>query len=144
MSEDRKGEKNSFYGKSHSEASRRKISDALTGEKNPQYGKPHSKETKRKISDAKKGTSHSKKTKRKMSDAKKGTSLSEETKRKMSDAKETPKRTNARKFFFSLPSDMDLGEKRKHLRQKFPEKHRGTIFKWCKKFESERLTAPPP
>lgn len=43
------GEQNSFYGKTHSEVTRKLISEKLTGlmvgDKNPFYGKTHSKET---------------------------------------------------------------------------------------------------
>ena len=49
----------------------------------------------------------------------------------------------ARKIFFSLPSDMDLKVKRKHLRQRFLDKPYITIWTWCKKFESERITVRP-
>ena len=142
----------------HSEETKRKIPEAQAGEKNHQYGKPHSEETRRKMSEAKIGEKHSnygksrpEETKRKISEAHKGKpswnkggSLSEETKRKVSEAREGLECKDARKFFFSLPSDMPLPEKRKRLRQKFPENHRSTILRWCKKFESERLTAPPP
>lgn len=55
MSESKKGEKNSFYGRHFSEESKKKLSDALkgkmAGEKNPFYGRKHSDETKQKISE---------------------------------------------------------------------------------------------
>ena len=57
--------------------------------------------------------------------------------RRMSESKETSECKAARKFFFSLPSDMDLKEKRKCLRQRFPNKIYDTIYSWCKKFDSE-------
>lgn len=38
-SEDSIGEKNSFYGKKHTEETRRKLSELKTGEKNPNFGK---------------------------------------------------------------------------------------------------------
>jgi hypothetical protein len=104
------GENNPFFGKHHSEETKKKISDAekgkhlsektrkkmsesRKGEKNPFYGKHHSEETKEKISNANKGKHHSEKTKKKISDAHKGENnynygkhLSEETKKKLSDA----------------------------------------------------------
>lgn len=55
MSESKKGEKNSFYGKHFSEESKKKLSNALkgkmAGEKNPFYGQKHSEETKQKLSE---------------------------------------------------------------------------------------------
>jgi hypothetical protein len=67
-------------GKSHSEETKRKISEARKGKK-------RSDETKRKMSEAKKGTKRSDETKRKISEAKKGKKRSDETKRKISEAK---------------------------------------------------------
>ena len=61
MSKAQKGEKNSFYGKTHSEETKQKLSEAFKGEKNPMYGvsqsgeknpfygKTHTEETKRKM-----------------------------------------------------------------------------------------------
>lgn len=50
----RYGEDNPFYGKHHSEESRRKMSEACeglyVGEKNPMYGKQHTEETREKMS----------------------------------------------------------------------------------------------
>ena len=46
----KRGEKSSFYGKHHSEESRKKISDSQRGEKGNMYGKHHSEETRRKLS----------------------------------------------------------------------------------------------
>ena len=147
-SEAMKGEENPNYGKSHSEEAKRKMSEANKGEKNPNYGKPRSEETRRKISEAQIGKKNhrygktlSKEHRRKLSQANKGKTLSKEHRRKLSQAKESPERIAARKLFFALPPDMTLTEKRKHLRQKFPEKHRSIIHRWCKKFESERITA---
>ena len=42
-------------GKTHSEESRRKMSESLKGENNPMYGKTRSEETRRKISESQKG-----------------------------------------------------------------------------------------
>ena len=147
-SEAMKGEKNPNYGKTRSEEAKRKMSEALKGEKNPNYGKTRSEETLRKISEAQIGKKNhrygktlSKEHRRKISHANKGKTLSKEHRRKISHAKESPERIAARKLFFALPTDMSLTEKRKHLCQKFPEKHRSIIHRWCKKFESERITA---
>lgn len=56
----RVGEKNSFYGKSHTEETKNKLAKIqegrYKGSDNPFYGKSHSKETKQKISKSKKGS----------------------------------------------------------------------------------------
>jgi len=87
MSQKQKGENNPSYGK--------------IGENSPLYGKLHSEETKRKLSEAHKGKILSEETKRKISDAKKGKnnyfygkSHSEETKRKIGDAQKGNKNHN--------------------------------------------------
>lgn len=86
-SESVKGEKNPFFGKTHSEETirkiieanklrafpseetRQKMREATTGEKNPFFGKKHSDETRKKISEAKKNPSTE--SRRKMSEAQK-------------------------------------------------------------------------
>jgi len=77
-------------GLSHSEETRRKMSDSKKGENNFNYGKTTSEETRKRISEAKKNMSDE--TRRKISEANKGEknpmygkTASEETKRKMSD-----------------------------------------------------------
>lgn len=50
-------EKHPFYGKTHSEEARKKISEAAKGRTSPMKGKQCSKESKQKMSDAKKGKS---------------------------------------------------------------------------------------
>ena len=134
-------------GGSHCEEARRKNSEALkgeknpmfgrTGEKSPHYGKRHTDETLQKMSKARIGRKHTDETRRKQSKAKMGKKRSEETCRRISESKETSECKAARKIFFSLPSDMDLKAKRKHLCQKFPYRSYGTIYSWCKKFDSE-------
>lgn len=55
MSESKTGEKNSFYGKHHSDEAKQKMSQDRqgknTGEENPFYGRTHSEETKQKLSE---------------------------------------------------------------------------------------------
>lgn len=75
-----KGKPNSFKGRTHSEESRRKISD---GHK----GKTASGETRRKMSESAKGRIHSEEARRKMSEAAKGKPKSEEHKRKIREAR---------------------------------------------------------
>lgn len=80
------GENNPFYGKHHSEESRKKMS-----EHNSLYmlGKHHSEETKKKISDGNRGKYVSDETRKKISEhnarAQLGKKVSEETKRKISE-----------------------------------------------------------
>ena len=54
-----KGENNPFYGKQHTEESKKKLSKAMKGkykgENNPFYGKQHTEKSKKKMSEAKKG-----------------------------------------------------------------------------------------
>ena len=138
ISEANRGEKNGNYGRSFSEEHRRKISEAKKGENNPNYGKPAwnsgkkglytpSEETKRKISEANKGDKH----------PNYGKSLSEETKRKISEANKSPYYRKAYEFFFSLPSDMDVRERKRLLYQEFEVVPHRTIYRWGKKWHSE-------
>jgi len=78
------GRNHYLYGKTHSEETRKKVSEALQGEKNHFYGQTHSEETRRKISEVKKNPS--KETIRKISEANKGRTASEETRKKLSKA----------------------------------------------------------
>ena len=96
LSEANKGKPSNKKGIPLSEETRRKISENhcdCSGEKGPFYGKHHSEESKRKMSLAKKGKpAHNKgvpmseEHKKKLSDKNKGKKLSEETKQKMSEA----------------------------------------------------------
>jgi len=74
-----KGEKNSMYGKSHTEVAKQKMCTI-------HKGKTHSDETREKMSKSQKGRKHPEGTKQKMSKTKKGKTHSVETKRKISDA----------------------------------------------------------
>src|SRR5205085_2004443 len=56
-------------GRTHSDATKIQISDALKGENHPMYGKNHTEETKTIMSETHKGKTHSGKTKQKISDA---------------------------------------------------------------------------
>ena len=50
-----KGKRNPFYGRKHTEESKRKMSEKLSGENSPNWGKKHSEETKKKIGLGNKG-----------------------------------------------------------------------------------------
>lgn len=73
------------YGKTHTEETKQKMSEASKGEKNNMYGKPLSDEHKQKISQSLKGKPTSEQSKKKMSEAKKGKTFSEEHKQKLRD-----------------------------------------------------------
>ena len=86
MSNSQKGGKNNFYGRKHSDETKKilsKIHKEKIGDKNPFYGKTHTEETKRKISEKNKiinigdknpfyGKTHTEETKRKISEKNKG------------------------------------------------------------------------
>ena len=95
---------------------------------NPHWlGRKHTDESRHKISEGGKGRIP----------WNKGKQTSEEVCRKISNAKESPECKDARALFFSLPPGMDIKEKRKRLRHRFPHKNPNVILKWCKKFEAE-------
>lgn len=73
--------------KTHSEETRKKLSEGRIGENNPMYGKRvnHSEETRKKISNGLRGRQLSEETKRKISESKKH--LSAESRKRISDAK---------------------------------------------------------
>ena len=48
-----------------------------------------------------------------------------------------PDKVPAREFFLSLPADMPLPEKRRLLREKFPNVKRGTLNKWTLNWQPE-------
>lgn len=75
-----------FYGKHHSDAIKRKLSEANKGENNSMYGRHHSVDTKRKMSEALKGKSFTDEHRRNLSESHKGNQPSIEARRKMSDA----------------------------------------------------------
>ena len=107
-SEMSKGKNNHFYGKKHSAQSLKKMSEAKKGKKNYLYGKNRSAEICRKISESNKG--------------RKAPNL----------GKRHSSYLSAKKLFFSLPADMTLTEKRKKLREAFPEVCKYTIYYWVK------------
>ena len=80
-----KGQK-SVHLKKHSEETKRNASERMNGKPSPMLGKTMSEESKKKMSEAAKGKIVSENTKQKMSNYHKGKPLSEETKRRMSEA----------------------------------------------------------
>ena len=119
LSEESKGEKNNFYGKTHSEETKRKQSEVKIGKthseeskrKISEANKGHnvSEETKKKLSEANKGKTHSKETRIKIGEVQKGKILSEEHKRKLSEAHKGKKWWNDgcgnRKMMLECPGD---------------------------------------
>ena len=145
ISEAQKGEKNHNFGKTPPEETRLKMSKAIKGEKHPQFGKPHSAEHRRKISESLKGKPLSVEHRRKISEGIKGEKHplfgkkhSKETRRKISESlkgKTRPDYISVRDYFFSLPPDMPLKEKRKLLYTTFSQVPRRTICDWVSKWK---------
>jgi len=120
LSEAKKGERNPFYGKHLSEETKRKMSESTKG-------KPKSEETKRKMSEAQKGKHLSEEHKRKLSESQKGKHLSEETKTKMSEAqKGKPKSEETRKKLSEAHKGKHLSEEH---RKKLSDIHKGKHWK---------------
>ena len=164
ISESLKGENHPQFGKPHSAETRRKISNSLKGEKNPQFGKVRTAEHRRKLSEARKGEkhpmfgkTHSAESRRKISDSQKGAKnhqfgkvrtaehrrkLSESLKGKKLSEEQRLKRMHpdyipARDYFFSLPPNMPLEEKRKLLYANFTSVTQKTIRNWLNKWHSD-------
>ncbi len=68
----RRSEKHPLYGKHHSKAARKKISEASSGEKHPFYGKHHSEASLKKLSEAHKGKKLTEAHKKKIGEAQRG------------------------------------------------------------------------
>jgi hypothetical protein len=104
MSEAKIGENHPMYGKTLSEETKIKMSEAQKGN-TKRLGKTHSEETIKKMSEAHKGKTPSEETRRKLSEAKKGENnhnygktASEETKKRMSGASKNPSEETKRKL----------------------------------------------
>ena len=140
----RKKMSKSLKGRRHSPETRKKISEAAKDRaRSPEYrkklsdankGRTRSPEHRKKLSDANKGRIRSPEHRKKLSDANKGKTLSPEHRKKLSQVNIHPDRTKALEILNSLPADMPLKEKYKILRNKFPERARGTVHHWVKKW----------
>jgi len=95
------GKNNPFYGKSHSEKTREKLSEALSGTNNANYGMVLSEETKKRISDAHKGKTKSKSHRKRLAEANKGKKLSAEVRKKMSKSRVGKKHSEETKMKIS-------------------------------------------
>jgi len=136
MSEVHKGKPGTTNGRKLSAEHRRKISEAHKGKKRG----PHSEEHRRKISEANTGKTHTPETCKKMSEIQKSLKRqphSEETRRKMSETQKHPMHEPSKEFYFSLPADMSMTEKRKSIKE-FSGVHRDTIRRWLRQWENEK------
>ena len=123
-------------GRTHTLETRQKMSESRKGRK----CKPFSPEHRRKLSESAKRREckpHSPETRRKISNSLKGRKCkphSPETRRKMSLSRTLPERITAFEILHALPQDMSLAERRKHLRNKFPERPYDTIRSWVRQW----------
>jgi hypothetical protein len=132
MSESHKGKNNHFYGKTHSEKTRKKMSERIISEETKKKlsevmkGRTHSKETKNKISEAGQGKNnhfygktHSEETKNKIAESKRGQKLTVEHRKKLSKAGQGKKNSTAKQYIFISPNG------KKYLIE-------GSVKKFCK------------
>jgi len=117
MSESRKGEKNHFFGKTHTEESKLKISQANKGNKF-WLGKTHTDESKLKMSESHKGRIVSEDARKKMSLASKGKQKTEEHKKNISDGRKRKYQTD-KKFSDNKPKSKNIIKEKeiKHNKQ---------------------------
>ena len=137
-------------GKKHTAKTRQKMSETRKGQpctdetrqkiSQAKKGSTRTTEHLRKLSEKRKGSTLSAQTRRKISNTLKGSTLSEETRKKISEARKGqnlhPDHISARNYFFSLPSDMLLKEKRKRLFHKFPNISKRVIYRWVRKWNA--------
>ena len=115
-------------GRTLSPEHRKNISAATKGKK------VVSDQTRKKMSDANKGKTHTPETRQKISNIKKGSTHTPEARQKISVSSALPERDKAFKILDSLPKDMPLKERRKHLRNEFPERGRARIYQWSRQW----------
>ncbi len=136
MSEAKKGENNHFFGKKHSDETKQRISEAKKGENNHFFGKKHSDETKQRMSAN--NAMNRPEARQKVSEATKGKKRSDKARRNISEARKRPEYYPAREFFFSLPSDIELKEKRRVLFKKFTGVPKNTLYRWLLEWTNVR------
>ena len=130
----KKGYTNSgSFKKGHklSEEAMEKRRQQLIGKKNPFYGKTHSEETKRKIGKANRGRTISEKTRRKMSLASTGRIVSEKTRRKISNLHKGKVVSDETKRKWRSTRAKNYPDGFKHseeARRKLSKAHKGRIF----------------
>ena len=149
----RTGENNPMYGKPawnkdkpHPAETRRKISEAKKGKS---LSEEHRRKLNgrtpwnkgRKVGNDWLGRKHTEESKRKMSEAKKGRPIGMKGKKHPNYGKpafnRSPYYDSAHNFFCDLPKPLSLPEKRKKLRERFPDVKRNRINKWVRKWQSE-------
>ena len=115
-----KGELNPNYGRTHSEETKRKISESRAGkyygEDNPFYGKTHTEETRKILSESRIGTTLSEETKKKISESLKGNTHSEEEKEKILLSQPTRIEVYCIELDMTFPS---LSQAEKYMRETF-------------------------
>ena len=123
----------------HSSETKQKLSKLLRGKTK----KPRTAEHCRKISENMKGNTtwlgkrHTDASKLKISESNKGKRHTDTSKLKMSISKRSPEYDSALAYYLSLPADTSIKEKRKRLRETFPNINRRTIYDWVRRWELE-------
>ena len=125
MSERRKGKPSGGKGKKWSIEARRKHSKRLKGNTNKR-GKKLSAESRNRISEVQKGRKASKETRQKMSGSRSGER----------NPRFSPMHIPSKQFYFSLPADMSITEKRKRVKE-FSGKDAKTVWRWINQWQSE-------
>ena len=143
-------------GFKHSKETCKKISETMKGRPAHNKGKKHREETKCKIGNASRGRTASRETRLKMSsNAKNRPSMPCETRQKISNTlkgnipwnkgkkgiqeawNKLPRKKDVLGFFLSLSPDIPVKEKRKLIREKFPNIKYCTVWSWVRSWQSE-------
>ena len=135
-----------MLGKKHTPESKAKMSAARKGKPSHMKGKSHTKKTKHKIAENLKTNPLAVKAQKKATQAailvNTGKPCSPETRQKISNANASPYREPAHQFFLSLPESMPLSEKRKILREQFPNIANYNIHRWTSRWQSSVADSP--